>query len=97
MTQITDYLKEIFPKDRDAFSIVALRSQLFKILRKALRKLDTLINKYGSTRIPEFRKLNHYESRAIIYNNDGIDVRLLLLDIYCSQIYDERLIIDTIK
>ena len=33
----------------------------------------------------------------MIYNNDGINVRLLLLDIYNTQIYDERLMIDVIK
>ena len=76
---------------------MAIRSQLFKILRKSFKKLNVLLNKYGSNRLPELKRLNHYETRAIIYNNDGIDVRLLLLDIYSSQIYDERLTIDTIK
>lgn len=82
ISQITDYFKDIFPKDRDAFSSVAIRSQLYKILRKALKKFYTLINKYGSKRLPEVKKLNHYEVRAIIYNNDGIEVRMQLLDVY---------------
>jgi len=56
-----------------------------------------LINKFGSKRLPEVKKLNHYEVRAIIYNNDGIEVRLHLLEIYLAESYDERLIIDTIK
>lgn len=67
---------------------MAIRSQLYKILRKAIKKFNTILAKYGTRRLPEMRKLNHYEVRAIIYNNDGIDVRLLLLEIHNSQTYD---------
>ena len=78
----------MFSKDKDSFSPVAMRSKLLKILRKSLRKFYSCLDKYGSKKIPSLKKLDHNEVRAILYNNDGLKVRMLLLDIYKLSGYD---------
>jgi len=86
----------MFPRDRDAFSAIAIRSQLYKILRKSIKKFYYFISNCGTANLPEYKKLSPFEARSIIYNNDGIEIRLLLVEIYISEQYDERLITDTI-
>jgi hypothetical protein len=43
------------------------------------------------------KRINENASRAIIYNNDAIEVRILLLDVYIIRTYDERVIAEAMR
>lgn len=60
MNEIIAYFKKIFPNDSDFFSAAALRSQLYKMLRKSIKKLYRLIYDYGTNKLPQIKRLKDY-------------------------------------
>ncbi len=68
-----------------------------KILRLAIRKFYNFLSKYDNKRLPEIKRINENSVRGIIYNNDGMEIRVLLLDIYQLRTYDERVIAETMR
>lgn len=43
------------------------------------------------------KRINENASRGIIYNNDAIEARILLLDVYQLRTYDERIIAEAMR
>lgn len=97
IADITIFFQHKYPKDRDCFCPVALRSALYKICRQAVRKLQSIIEKFGEKKLPALLGAGHNEVRAMVYNNNGFNVRVLLLDVYLLTSYDEKIIVETIK
>ena len=54
---IRDYFKSKYPEDRDMFEVVPVRSKLFKIVRKAVRRLHYFIANFGDNH-PELVNLD---------------------------------------
>ena len=83
---------------KSMFTVAALRSKLYKILRSAIRKLYSFICQDDvAKKLPQMGKLGHNEIRWIIYNNEGFHVRLLLINIFQSSHFDLRLLTQAIN
>lgn len=74
-----------------------MRSALYKICRQAVRKLQNIIQQFGNNDLPPLIAAGHQDVRGMVYNNNGIQVRLLLLDVYMLTSYDKNIVIDTIN
>jgi len=57
IAQIRDKFCQTYPHDAKMFSIAALRSMFFKILRMSIRRLSQEVWKSGRTDLPELVKL----------------------------------------
>lgn len=56
---ITEFFKQKYPADQASFSTVAIRSALYKLLRQAVRKLFSIIEKYGNGKLPFIKAVDH--------------------------------------
>lgn len=74
-----------------------MRSALYKICRQAVRKLQNIIQQFGDKGLPPLIAAGHHDVRGMVYNNNGIEVRLLLLDVYMLTSYDKDIIVETIN
>jgi hypothetical protein len=64
------------------FTIDALRSKFYKIMRATLRKIDQFSHN-PSNDIPAMIKLNDTSVKHVLRSADGLHVRLKLIDFAC--------------
>jgi hypothetical protein len=68
------------------FTVEALRSKLFKILRMAIKKILESTKRSGSGKLTPLIRLNDSRVKMIINNHQFRKVRLLILDLYAKQL-----------
>jgi hypothetical protein len=67
------------------FTVEALRSKLFKILRMAIKKIIESTKRSGSGMLTPLIRLNDSRVKMIINNHQFRKVRLLILDLYAKE------------
>ncbi len=71
---IRDLFHQKYPNDMHIFTVAALRSQIFRIIRMGIRKLYYFIANFGRS-LPEMIALDDNRVKAILYNQDGLGSR----------------------
>ena len=84
---IRDRLCETFPKESELFSVGALRSMLFKIMRMAIRRLQEEINKSEYAPVPALTRLKDQLVKNIINCQESFEIRKLLIDLHMCENY----------
>lgn len=85
LNQIRDIFKRNYPAQEEFFSVEALRSEFFKILRLSLRKVAIFCDKYGKNRVPTLVKLNDTHIKYILRSPNALKSRQLLVDNYLLE------------
>jgi signal transduction histidine kinase len=83
--QIRDRFRQAYPREREIFSIAALRSMFFKILRMAVRRLSQEVYKSGRNDLPELARLEDQLVKNIINCSECFEIRRLLVEVYVSE------------
>jgi hypothetical protein len=94
--EMVAHFQKTYPQYAYLFSTLVFRSKLLRLLRMALRKLYNYYYKH-SKELPELRKLNNRELKAVMYGEEAFKIRGLLLRIYLSMSFHIKLIIYTIR
>ena len=84
MATIQNYFIYTYPEREKYFSIDALRSQLKKILREALKKLH-LNCIQNSSLLPKQIRLNDERIKCIQRTKSGYQLRLKLIELYLNK------------
>lgn len=95
--QIRDRFKELYPKETRLFTVEALRSMMFKILRVAIRRLSDQVFKNVRYNLPTLVKLEDQLVKNLINCSHCFQIRRMLIDLYRTQAGSRELLATLIE
>jgi hypothetical protein len=94
---IRNYFQNVYPHDKEMFTVQSVKSKVFKILRVSVRKLYYFIANFGADQLPPLINLDDERVKTIVYSKETLDLRIALLNIYTLDYYDKHIVKGTIS